>query len=145
MTGHATDQDEAEEVLRVLAGYIPDVGDTFTHTVTFRNAPGYSETNHYRVDGWLRRRPARQPNPDPRVEEMLQRLSEKFPRRTAGPDDVPLEFCRRDQAEYVCGAGIAGVIVRVRDVVVDGHVDFPGESREDARRHAEVLAGEPLI
>ena len=140
----STEITDPEDVLRVLAGEIPDAGDTFAYTHVFPLAPGYTDTDHYRVTGWLRRRAPRKPDPDPIVEKMLQELSEKFPRTTAGPDKVPLEFCRRDQAEYVCGAGVAGVIARVRDVVVDGHVDHPGQSREEARRDAEWLAGEPL-
>ena len=142
-----TDTDyEPEDILRVLAGEIPDAGDTFAYTHIFPRAPGYTETHHYRVTGWLRRRaPYQPPSSVPQeIRDMLLDLA-KDARRGAGPDDVPLEFCRRDQAEYVCGAGVAGVIARVRDVVVDGHVDFRGQSREEARRDAEWLAGEPLV
>jgi hypothetical protein len=152
MNEHAvgTDQDELEDIVRVLAGYIPDVGDTFTHTVTFRNAPGYSATDRYRVDGWLRRQ---QPRPLPATEQgrlTRQIIDElraegKWPEPEGhGPDKVPLEFCHRAQAEYVSGSGVAGVIVRVSDVKVDGRVPWKPELLADARRHANMLAGEPL-
>jgi hypothetical protein len=120
-----------------MADNIPDVGDTFTRE-------GRQGAEHYRVTGWLRRRSPRNPDPDPQVEELMASLSEKFPRRGAGPDNVPLEFCLREQAEYVCGAGVCGVIMRVCDVRVDGRVPWPRDLLDGARRHAEVLAGEPL-
>lgn len=144
------DQAELEVILHALAGYIPDVGDTFTYTHTFPNAPGYSETGHYRVNGWLRRCP---PRPLPATEQgrltqqIINELRAEGKWREPeghGPDKVPLEFCRREQAEYVSGYGVAGVIVRVADVKVDGRVPWSQELLASARRHADMLAGEPL-
>jgi hypothetical protein len=138
---------DPEDILRALAGEAPDAGDTFA----YGDERDPIHVRHYRVTGWLRRRPAPPPPANEQARLTRQILDELRaagkiePPRGAGPDNVPLMFCRREEAEYVCGAGVAGVIVRVSDVVVDGHVDFPGKSREEARRDAEWLAGEPLV
>jgi hypothetical protein len=145
------------------APYIPDVGDVFTVTDawTYRRwqwAPFpryrrrvYTETHHYRVTGWMRRR---LPRPEPRderealtrqiIDEMLAdgRLE---PQRGAGPDRVPLEWCHREEAEYVEGAGVGGTIQRVADVTVTGRVSWDEKTIQEYRDHADSLAGEPLI
>lgn len=145
------------------APYIPDVGDTFTVTDawTYRKwqwtpfprycARTYTDQHSYRVTGWMRRRP---PRPEPRderealtrqiIDEMLAdgRLE---PQRGAGPDGVPLEWCHREDAEYVEGAGVGGIIQRVADVTVTGRVSWDEKTIQEYRDLANSLAGEPLI
>lgn len=137
MGGPVNAEPDAEIVLAALAGQVPDIGDTFTHTVL-------GQTGRYRVAAWLRRRPPRAPDPDPRMEELLRDLETRYPRRGAGPDNVPLEFCRRWEAEYVEGHGVGGVIVRVADVRVTGRVQWSKDLLDGERKHAELIAGEPV-
>jgi hypothetical protein len=146
----------------VSAPYIPDVGDTFevTRTWVYRKwqwtpFPRYrtrvsSATHSYRVDAWLRRRRPRPESCDERAALTRQIIDEMIaegqidPPRGAGPDNVPLEWCRREEAEYVSGVGVAGIIVRVADVEVTGQVPWDKGLIQYARISANRLAGEPL-
>jgi hypothetical protein len=145
-----------------MSAYVPDVGETFTVTRVIRYRrwqwwpfPWYrqrelTDTHKYRVTGWLRRRSLR-PEPTDEQSRLVREILDELIAdgsldgpRGVGPDNVPLEFCRREDAEYVSGYGVAGTIARVADVVVDGVVSRSAEYLEDERRHAERLAGEPL-
>lgn len=145
------------------APYIPDVGDTFTVVKTWeyrrwqwlpfpwRYKRVIPDEQHYRVSGWLRRRTPPPPPADEHEALVRQMIAEMLadgriesPRGT-GPDNVPLEFCHREEAEYVCGTGVAGTIQRVSDVTVTGRVNWPEETFEEERRHADMFAGEPLV
>jgi hypothetical protein len=134
---------DPETVRRVLAGEVPDVGDTFEYT------SGLGSTSPYRVTAWLRRRAPRTPNPDPVVAEILSETEEMLRReghgrRCAGPDNIPLEFCRRWEAEYALSDGMDERNVRVSDVRVTGRVPWPRDLIDSSRRHGELLAGEPI-
>jgi hypothetical protein len=138
---------------------VPDIGETFTVTKTWtfrqwrwRPFPWYAvrvitDEHSYRVTGWMRRRPIRQ-RPD-EVRQMIDYLLAEggleVGGRKFGPDQVPMEHCRRDEAEYVSGYGVAGTIVRVSDVVVDGRVSWDETSIQEGRDLANALAGEPMI
>lgn len=145
-----------------MADTVPDIGDTFTVTREYRYRtwqwrpfPWYREhvitdVHKYRVSSWLRRRRP-PPVPDDEmsrlVSEMLVEIRRKDPSlapRGTGPDSVPLEFCLREQAEYVGGSGVAGTIQRVRDITVDGRVSWSEQQLADERQRAISLAGEPL-
>jgi hypothetical protein len=58
---------------------------------------------------------------------------------------VPLSFCRREEAVYIGGTGICGVIAYIRDVALTGRVNWPEERLAEAREHAERFAGERLV
>ncbi|MEU4576081.1 hypothetical protein [Nonomuraea sp. NPDC023979] len=92
----------------------PDIGDTFTR-----------DGRSYRVTGWLKR--------SERTGALARRL---------GPDSCPLQFCARDEAQYVSGYGICGVIVRVGDVVVTGRVPWTEDALASDRALAARLAGQ---
>jgi hypothetical protein len=146
----------------VSASYVPDVGETFTttHTWEYRRwqwtpFPWYrrhvhTEVHSYRVTGWMRRRP---PRPAPRDEQQAL-LREMFDQMIAdgrmegprgfGPDQVPLEFCHREEAEYVGGAGVAGTIERLSDITLTGRVSWDEKTIQEERDFANRLAGEPL-
>lgn len=114
----------------------PDVGEIF-------DIEGVS----YRVTCWLRRRPARsipvpEDHPDRRFWEEMATV---FPPTNYGPDQCPLEFCRREDAEYVSGTAAGGRIVRVREVTVTGTVDWPAVDIAMARQRAERMAGHPVV
>jgi hypothetical protein len=53
-------------------------------------------------------------------------------------------FCLRDQAEYVSGSGVCGIIRRVEDVEIIGRVSWSEELIDEERRHAVRLAGQPI-
>jgi hypothetical protein len=144
---------------------VPDVGDTFTVVKTWEYRkwqwlpfPWYArrvirDESSYRVTGWLRRRQPRSvPAPATEAEAAVQRIMAQLrdegqipPPRGFGPDDVPLEHCLREEAEYVSGYGVAGTIQRVADVTVTGRVSWSEEHIAEARELAVVLAGEPLL
>jgi hypothetical protein len=94
---------------------IPDIGDTFPH-----------DGHKFRVSGWLKPAPRRP-------------LS-----RNVGPDHCPLMFCARDEAVYVSGSGVCGVIVRVADVEVIGRVNWSPEALDQARNRAQRLIGQEV-
>lgn len=142
--------------------YIPDVGDTFTVTATWTYrrwqwAPFpwhrrrvITDTASYRVESWMRRR---QPRPEPATEEaafIRQMIDEMIADgrmegpRGFGPDRVPLEWCLREDAEYVSGYGVAGTIQRIADITVTGRVSWDESTIAYHREHAIALAGEPL-
>ena len=132
--------DEAEAILAALAG-IPQIGDTFSRAFTYRG--GYQEKpQRWRVTGYLKRYTP--PPLDPEVAEFFEGIGMGFEptARPAGPDNVPLVFCRRDEAEYVSATATCGIIVRVSDIHVDGHVGWPDNLMAFARREAERLVGE---
>jgi hypothetical protein len=140
----------------------PDIGDTFTVVTTWQYRkwqwlpfPRHTrrvvtDEHSYRVTGWLRRR---SPRPEPATpEEIFVRsildealAKEGTDRRGHGPDNLPLEFCLRDEAEYVGGYGVGGTIRRVADVTVTGRVSWTEEHIAEQREHAVALAGEPLL
>lgn len=142
--------------------YVPDIGERFTVTRIWAYRkwrwtpfPWYrrrviTETSSYRVDGWMRRRRPRLGPFDERttltreiIDEMVADGRMDAP-RGLGPDNVPLEFCRREDAEYVNGYGVAGTIQRVADVTVTGRVAWPEELIQNGRDRANRMAGEPL-
>lgn len=53
------------------------------------------------------------------------------------------QFCLRDNAEYICGSGVAGIIRPVADIVIDGKVSWPEAVIEEHRRQAVWLVGRP--
>lgn len=135
-----TGDEEAEAVITALRG-IPQIGDTFLWSFTYRN--GYREKpSRWRVDAYLKRYTP--PPLAPEVAEFFESIGMGFEptARRVGPDNVPLVFCRREEAEYVSAAATCGIIVRVSDVHVIGRVNWPDDLMDDARRHAEVLIGE---
>ena len=78
----------------------------------------------YRVDAWLKR--------------------SEHTGRNLGPDNCPLEFCARDEAQYVSGYGVCGVIVRLSDVVITGRVPWTKDDLASARATAVALVGRQL-
>lgn len=133
---------EAEAVLLALRG-VPQIGDTFTWALEYRD--GHRDgPDRFRVSCYFKRHvpppwPGDMPGP---VRELLEEMQQKYPPAGNGPDNVPLVVCRREEAEYVEGTGVCGVIVRVGDVHVDGRVDWPAELLASARHHADLLIGE---
>lgn len=101
---------------------VPDIGDLFFAS----RAPG-DWPRSFSVSGWLRRQDDPPPGAPP-----------------AGPDWVPLEWCRRDQAEYVAGFGRAAVIARTGDIRLRGRQSSNTRRTEMSRRHAARSAGRPL-
>jgi hypothetical protein len=95
---------------------VPDIGDLFEY-----------DGHTFRVSGWLK--PA------------ARRLAS----RDVGPDRCPLVFCARDEAVYLSGSGVCGVIVRVTDVEVTGRVDWSEESFARAHKSAELLIGREVF
>ena len=148
-----------------MAGTVPDVGDTFTETHTWRvrrwrwqprwlhwPSRQFSDTHSYRVTGWLKRwdrtpiDPGLSERERGRLEELRRHLDgQGLGPQGYGPDNVPLVFCARDEAEYVCGAGVGGTIARVTDITVTGRAGWDSEALAAARQHAQLLIGERVF
>jgi hypothetical protein len=111
---------ESEIVRRELIVRVPDIGETFTI------ADKYS-THRYRVTGWMR-----------------QSRRRSLIAGTFGPDNVQLEWCIRDAAEYITGYGVCGIIRRVGDVQVDGRVSWAPAVLAEEKAQALRLVGERL-
>jgi hypothetical protein len=142
--------------------YVPDIGETFivSHTWTWRQwqwtpFPWYrrrthTETSSYRVNSWMRRRsplPVSHGEDDARIALMFAEMiadGRIDPPRGFGPDNVPMEFCHREEAEYVSGVGVGGVIARLDEITLTGRVPWSEELIRQERDHANQLAGEPL-
>ena len=141
--------------------YVPDVGETFEVTTVWdrpwswhrpwKRAWHYEETHSYRVSSWMKRRPPPRvpydgPDEQTRVTDQIVRELIAEGRiqgpACAGPDNVPLMWCTRDEAEYVCG--VAGTIERVAGLKLTGRVSWPEELLAEERRFANMIAGEML-
>lgn len=94
---------------------VPDIGDRFVH-----------DGHGYRVTAWLKATEARTSS------------------TLAGPDRCAMEFCTREEAEYVGGYGVAGVLLRVADVRVSGRMPWSEEALNAARVNALALVGQHL-
>jgi hypothetical protein len=92
---------------------VPEIGDTFVH-----------DGRGYFVDAWLKRADA-----DSAAEPV-------------GPDRCPLVFCTRDEAGYVSGRGVSGVLLRVSDVQVSGRMPWGEGILAVARGAALGLVGQ---
>lgn len=93
---------------------VPDIGDRFTHN-----------RGHHTVTSWLKRHPA------PTIAS-----------RNVGPDNCPLVFCPREEAEYV---GFTGGILRVVDVQVTSRADWSDGAFAARRRSAALLYGHEVV
>lgn len=93
---------------------VPDIGDRFTY-----------RGRGCVVTSWLKR------HPRPGVED-----------RAVGPDQCPLVFCTRAEAEYV---GFSGGILRAADVRVTGHVTWSNDVIDRYRGTNGSLIGYPVI
>jgi hypothetical protein len=101
---------------------VPDIGEVFEV-----QDPWWPWPHRYRVTSWMKRAK--------RQQGVAQDV---------GPDNCKLVFCLREQAEYVSGSGVAGIIRRVEDVVIIGRVSWSEATIDEERRHAIRLAGQPI-
>lgn len=99
---------------------VPDVGETFED-----GEPPFR--HRFRVSCWLKRA-----------------TRQYGVAQDVGPDNCKLVFCLRDEAEYVSGSGVCGIIRRIEDVVVIGRVSWSEALIDEARRHAVRLVGKPI-
>lgn len=97
----------------------PDIGDTFTR-----------DGSTYAVIGWLRR---------VKFEPLPAELADLFGELPAR--EPLLAFCPREQAEFVAGRGVCGLVVPVDEVAVTGTASWSDEVREQIRRTAQMLVG----
>jgi hypothetical protein len=146
-----------------MSAYVPDVCETFQHCMCYPRGEGkcrYPGSCGFRVTGWLKPSRVFSVTPggvaslpdrdwgdlDPVAIRILEETTAQFPPRGAGPDNLPLTWCTREEAVFVSGYGVCGVIVHIRDVVVDGTVAnrWSPELVEHAHRSALMLVGERL-
>jgi hypothetical protein len=122
----------------------PDVGDIIRST----NSESLSGT--YRVSGWMKALPDLvAPAADaPFLERFSYEIwleDEQSGNGRHGPDKKRLVWCTREEAQYVTGSGVCGVIWRVGDCEITGKVTWSDAEIEEAREDALLLVGERLI
>jgi hypothetical protein len=123
----------------------PDIGDIIQK---IGSDPSKFET--FRVTGWMKAMPDMvDPGPDASFMDSfcfeLWQEAEASGDGRHGPDKKRLIWCIREEAEYVCGAGVCGVLWRIADCEVIGRVKWTEESIASERNHALCLVGERLI
>jgi len=94
----------------------------------------------YRLTAYLKRMAPPEPpagERDPLRDLLTQILYDT--QQKCGPDNERLVFCDRLEAEYACGAGVAGCIARLTDIEVTGMVDWDEPLMQQAREHAQSL------
>lgn len=128
---------------------VPDIGETFKHI-------SFGRTYGYRVTSWLMplrvfevspegvARDTSRREPVSEIEFIAAKISAQFPPRGFTKDNIPLRFCLRQEATHVGGTGVGGIILPVRDIIVDGVVPWPEEHLAEQRRLAVKVAGQCL-
>lgn len=115
-----------------VAHFVPDVGTIVEYGMdSFGKKPAT-----YRVSAWLKEATPPPPSKYDFLNHLLYSTQQKV-----GPDEKRLEFCTREQAEYLSLSGIAGAIARVGDVKVVGRVNWSEEMLADERAQALALVG----
>lgn len=115
------EEDAVTETIDALR-IVPDIGDTFQR-------PGFAGV--FAVVGWLKGVPLEGPPSE------LAGLFADQP-----PSEPLLMFCVREDAEFVVGHGVCGVIAPVGEVEVTGRCGWPETHVEHARARAVSLVGE---
>jgi hypothetical protein len=99
---------------------VPDIGETFEDgDPPFRH--------RFRVTSWLKRA-----------------KNQHSVAQDVGPDNCKLVHCLRDNAEYVAGYGVCGIIRRVEDITIIGRVSWSEEHIEESRQRAVRLVGQVI-
>jgi hypothetical protein len=93
---------------------------------------------NYRVVGYLK--PAIKPENLDWIGELLFEVAYE-----CGPRKEKLQCCVCEEAMYVMGSGIAGVIAPIEDIVVTGMVNWPEERIKEAEERAARRVGEIII
>jgi hypothetical protein len=105
---------------------VPDVGDI----VEYQGA-------RYRVSGWLRDHRPPRPLLDMLFSSLIDDIVYEAQHQIQGTN---LQWCYRDEAQFVILTGIAGVVAAVDQVHVVGKVPWPQEHIDEARQQAVLLA-----
>ena len=102
---------------------VPDVGDLVEYG-----------GNQYRVRGWMRKR--HQPS---NIE--VPHIIDGILFYDNPPEAVAkLQWCYRDEAQFVALTGVAGAVAPIEQVRVVGKVTWPQEHIDEARQQANILA-----
>jgi hypothetical protein len=126
----------------------PEAGALFEYgTNSFGTGPA-----HYRVKAWMRRRAPRQDALDFATAGalpgeyggtmallMAEVVREVREHEGAGHRER-MEFCMRDVATHVCGAGIAGCVAAISKIKVTGMVQWSDAAVAEARDYAQRIA-----
>lgn len=62
--------------------------------------------------------------------------------RQVGPDKKRLQWCKREEAEYLSCSGVGGAIIRIEDAKVVGRVPWPENQIEELRSSALRKVGQ---
>lgn len=128
--------------------YVPDICETIRNIAP----PPYRGDHQYRVTGWMKAfvEPPEEPCADPREEFARQLINEIRAEEAAeyaakGITRFTLVTCPREEAEYVTGYGVCGIIWKIEDCVVTGTVNWSAEQVEQQRDRAARGVGRTLI
>ena len=126
--------------------YIPAIGEVFevTETWQFKNKT-HKDIHRYRVTHYERTLPF--PAPPSKNATIQQRIAyDIMERMDEGKRKAPREWCLREQADKIHGAGVAGIIIAPSMVKVVGSVkrSWKKEHLEDAIKSANAWAGKRI-
>jgi hypothetical protein len=120
---------------------IPDVA---TRIIDKKNKDGMRRNYTYRVTSWLKAVPRRPiSNPSNVAEEIIIELFEEW--HPNWKYEYKLEWCVREEATHVCGAGISGCIADLSDTdqweFTNEYVNWSKETIDERRESANNMVG----
>ena len=114
--------------MKTISFLVPDIGTCFT----------YLEKKYY-LFGWIKQ------SPDPKQNESATVYDQFMIQDTIQPYNKKLEFCLRDEAEYVYGMGEEeSYIAHLTDITVNGRTKNPERTIERQRTVAVRIIGQKL-
>jgi len=110
---------------------VPDIGDRIEY-----------KGDNYAVTGWMRERPKRK-KLDERLEEQREweiLLDDVEYEAQQSVHGKKLEWCFRDEAQFVTYTGACGGVAPINEVKVIGKVNWPPEMLQRKREEAKIMA-----
>ena len=118
--------------------YVPDIGEIIVNEVSDNHtAVSYSgERAKYRVSGWLKRyvRPAPVTEEDKFLDQLMSDIFARHADQDKATNQISVIRCTREEAEFVTGSGVCGVIWPVRNATVVGKVSWDEAKIDQARQ-----------
>lgn len=95
----------------------------------------------WRVTGWVKKSP---PLDTSGLEDWEKEMHDQIAKER-GPNAPPrLEWCTREEAEYVTGSGVCGIIKPIDQVKVVGRVEWPDEQIQEAHDRQKRRIGQSI-
>lgn len=96
----------------------------------------------YRIEAFLCEMPKRVATGNFLDDMLADWEAEEDAKVPAGHERIKLRFCLPDEATFVAGSGVCGVVARITDIVVTGTVSWSEQCLAEAQAEAYRLARE---